>query len=186
MPGESEQKCETFDLRPHACSIQPSFLTDREEVLRENGLQPKVLLDKESTGGTGDDSAEDVVLVDAKSPFQASVKTFVNEHRVPLAIGIVVLAAALVLAFSPLGGKLITAATLSFQRLISRPAEAFSALLPESHGSEAGFIRTIWLLLMSVVMVPVVCRVLPGATPVLGFLVSQCHSHLHEFVVSPR
>ena len=163
----------------------PSFLTDREEVLRENGLQPKVLLDKESDRSKSDDGAEGLVLMDTNPPFQDSVKAFITEHRVPLAIGILVIAVALVLAFSPLGGKLITAATLSFQRLISRPAEAFSALLPESHGSEAGFIRTIWLLLMSVVMVPLVCRVLPGATPVLGFLVSQHHSRLHASVVTP-
>ena len=41
--------------------------------------------------------------------------------------------------------------------------------LPHVHESEAGILETIWLLLASVITVPLVCK-LPGGSPVLGFL----------------
>ncbi len=45
------------------------------------------------------------------------------------------------------------------------------------HGTE-GLIETIWLLMTSVVAVPLICK-LPGGSPVLGFLVTQacCIKH---------
>lgn len=42
--------------------------------------------------------------------------------------------------------------------------------LPHIHDSEKGLLETIWLLLASVVMVPLICKI-PGGSPVLGFLV---------------
>ena len=41
--------------------------------------------------------------------------------------------------------------------------------LPHVHESEAGILETIWLLMASVIFVPLVCK-LPGGSPVLGFL----------------
>jgi len=41
--------------------------------------------------------------------------------------------------------------------------------LPHIHDSEKGILETIWLLLASVLTVPLVCK-LPGGSPVLGFL----------------
>jgi len=41
---------------------------------------------------------------------------------------------------------------------------------PEVPHGEEGLIETIWLLLTSVIAVPLVCK-LPGGSPVLGFLV---------------
>lgn len=49
-------------------------------------------------------------------------------------------------------------------------------LPPIPHGTE-GLIETIWLLLTSVIAVPLICKI-PGGSPVLGFLVSSCHSAL--------
>lgn len=43
--------------------------------------------------------------------------------------------------------------------------------LPEIPHGEEGLIESVWLLLTSVVVVPLVCK-LPGGSPVLGFLVS--------------
>ena len=43
--------------------------------------------------------------------------------------------------------------------------------LPEVPHGEEGLIETLWLLLTSVIAVPLVCK-LPGGSPVLGFLVS--------------
>lgn len=40
---------------------------------------------------------------------------------------------------------------------------------PESLAHEQGLLETIWLLLTSVITVPLVCK-LPGGSPVLGFL----------------
>ena len=41
---------------------------------------------------------------------------------------------------------------------------------PEVPHGEEGLIETLWLLLTSVIAVPLVCK-LPGGSPVLGFLV---------------
>ncbi len=41
---------------------------------------------------------------------------------------------------------------------------------PEIPHGEEGLIESVWLLLTSVVVVPLVCK-LPGGSPVLGFLV---------------
>ena len=46
---------------------------------------------------------------------------------------------------------------------------------PEVPHGEEGLIETLWLLLTSVIAVPLVCK-LPGGSPVLGFLVSP---HFH-------
>lgn len=49
-------------------------------------------------------------------------------------------------------------------------AELISRLpLPHVHKSEEGILETIWLLLASVITVPLVCKI-PGGSPVLGFL----------------
>ena len=44
---------------------------------------------------------------------------------------------------------------------------------PEVPHGEEGLIETLWLLLTSVIAVPLVCK-LPGGSPVLGFLVRIC------------
>jgi hypothetical protein len=42
--------------------------------------------------------------------------------------------------------------------------------------AERGLLETIWLLLTSIVCVPAVCKLIPGGSPVLGYLVrSHCH-----------
>lgn len=46
--------------------------------------------------------------------------------------------------------------------------------LPEVPHGEEGLIETLWLLLTSVIAVPLVCK-MPGGSPVLGFLVSVLH-----------
>lgn len=38
--------------------------------------------------------------------------------------------------------------------------------------AERGLLETIWLLLTSIICVPAVCKLLPGGSPVLGYLVS--------------
>lgn len=38
--------------------------------------------------------------------------------------------------------------------------------------AERGLLETIWLLLTSIVCVPAVCKLIPGGSPVLGYLVS--------------
>ena len=45
---------------------------------------------------------------------------------------------------------------------------------PEVPHGEEGLIETLWLLLTSVIAVPLVCK-LPGGSPVLGFLVTLRH-----------
>lgn len=117
------------------------------------------------------DGEAGLVTLPRKPGFMDDVRYFISQNRGLIIGGAVALAAALLFSRSDMGGKVMTQLTLAFQKVIGRPAEILSALLPSGHGAEATFIETIWLLLMSVVMVPFVCRVLPGATPVLGFLV---------------
>ena len=50
-------------------------------------------------------------------------------------------------------------------------------LPPIPHGTE-GLIETIWLLLTSVIAVPLISKI-PGGSPVLGFLVSSCYTAQH-------
>lgn len=47
--------------------------------------------------------------------------------------------------------------------------------LPEIPHGEEGLFESIYLLLTSVIVVPLVCK-LPGGSPVLGFLVSTLYS----------
>lgn len=61
---------------------------------------------------------------------------------------------------------------------------------PEVPHGEEGLIETLWLLLTSVIAVPLVCK-LPGGSPVLGFLVrsilmavTQARSRLENAVRS--
>ena len=49
---------------------------------------------------------------------------------------------------------------------------------PEIPHGEEGLIESVWLLLTSVVTVPLVCK-LPGGSPVLGFLVRPGSSGIH-------
>ncbi len=37
--------------------------------------------------------------------------------------------------------------------------------------AERGLLETIWLLLTSIICVPLVCKLIPGGSPVLGYLV---------------
>ena len=58
-------------------------------------------------------------------------------------------------------------------QVMLRTAQLINKLpLPEVPHGEEGLIETLWLLLTSVLAVPLVCK-LPGGSPVLGFLVSQ-------------
>ena len=50
---------------------------------------------------------------------------------------------------------------------------------PEIPHGEEGLIESVWLLLTSVVTVPLVCK-LPGGSPVLGFLVRPGSSGIHS------
>jgi hypothetical protein len=60
------------------------------------------------------------------------------------------------------------------QPTFTAPCPVFCSKLPfpHIHDSEKGLLETIWLLLASVVMVPLICKI-PGGSPVLGFLVRQ-------------
>ena len=62
------------------------------------------------------------------------------------------------------------AAIASASRLWAVAADLVSRLpWPHIHESEKGILETIWLLLASVLTVPLVCKI-PGGSPVLGFL----------------
>ncbi|KAL4424105.1 hypothetical protein ABPG75_001406 [Micractinium tetrahymenae] len=64
----------------------------------------------------------------------------------------------------------LQAAAAAAQRLWAVAAELVGRLpLPHIHESEKGLLETIWLLLASVVAVPLICKI-PGGSPVLGFL----------------
>lgn len=147
----------------------------RESVIKEGAVADKIEPDgvKEVNGAEIDSAG---LVLPHEPSFLDAIKDFTVQHRMAFAAGVVLLASVLALSLSPLGGKLMTQITLVVQRLLARPGETLSIVLPDAHGTHAGFIQTIWLLLMSVVMVPLVCRVLPGATPVLGFLVWQCNT----------
>ncbi|PRW61490.1 K(+) efflux antiporter chloroplastic-like [Chlorella sorokiniana] len=71
--------------------------------------------------------------------------------------------------FAALTSALESAAAAA-ARLWAVAANLVSKLpLPHIHDSEKGLLETIWLLLASVVMVPLICKI-PGGSPVLGFL----------------
>lgn len=72
-------------------------------------------------------------------------------------------------AFAILAAKAQSAATMA-SKLWAIAADLASKLpLPHVHESEQGIMETIWLLLASVITVPLVCKI-PGGSPVLGFL----------------
>lgn len=73
---------------------------------------------------------------------------------------------------TPPGLALLVIADYTVYRSASGPALPWCSQLPfpHIHDSEKGLLETIWLLLASVVMVPLICKI-PGGSPVLGFLV---------------
>ena len=141
-------------------------------MLKENEV-PSQTAAMNAEGNGADIEMVKPAVIRPPPAFVTTILEFAQQNRMLFAAGVVLLVSAMALTVSPLGQKLSAKLILAFQRVIARPAEVLSVVLPESHGPKAGFIQTIWLLLMSVVMVPTVCRVLPGATPVLGFLVLE-------------
>jgi monovalent cation:proton antiporter-2 (CPA2) family protein len=104
----------------------------------------------------------------------ARAAAFLREHRAALALGALALAAATALAAYTgalaAAGAQLSAATAAAGRLWAVAAELVARVpLPHIHESEQGLLATIWLLLASVLTVPLVCK-LPGGSPVLGFL----------------
>ena len=62
-------------------------------------------------------------------------------------------------------------ATSALQGMLKLAGAIDRLPFPEVPHGEEGLIETLWLLLTSVIAVPLVCK-LPGGSPVLGFLVS--------------
>lgn len=99
---------------------------------------------------------------------------FFNRHRYAVIGGLVAVALAGT-ALHALGvpavimSRVQEAAAL-FEHGWNLLADLISRLpLPHVHKSEEGILETIWLLLASVITVPLVCKI-PGGSPVLGFL----------------
>lgn len=100
--------------------------------------------------------------------------SFVQAHRLAL-LGCAALAAVAGVALYQTGALAALAAqaqaaAAAASRLWAVAAELASRLpWPHIHDSEKGILETIWLLLASVITVPLICK-LPGGSPVLGFL----------------
>lgn len=62
-------------------------------------------------------------------------------------------------------------ATSALQGMLKLAGAIDRLPFPEVPHGEEGLIETLWLLLTSVIAVPLVCK-LPGGSPVLGFLVN--------------
>eukprot|EP00210_Caulerpa_lentillifera_P005216 g4983.t1 len=149
---------------------------EMQEVLKETKKSQESILAESGapSGASGDGAAPSMALPSDQTPSGSTknVKDYFTNNKWIVVAGGVVLASALLLACSPQGGKMLTQFSLSIQKLLTKPMEIISGILPDTHGHQSGFGETIWLLLASVVMVPFVCEVLPGATPVLGFLLA--------------
>lgn len=64
----------------------------------------------------------------------------------------------------------LQAAIAGVQGLVARVAESIGPI--HVSDAERGLMQTIWLLLTSIICVPLVCKLIPGGSPVLGYLVS--------------
>jgi monovalent cation:proton antiporter-2 (CPA2) family protein len=106
--------------------------------------------------------------------FVGLLRRYWQRHTVLVAVGAVMLGCACIMMtqenvamavqsyLSVAGAKLAAAWECVSSVLAKVP-------LPHVHESEAGILETIWLLMASVIFVPLVCK-LPGGSPVLGFL----------------
>ena len=97
-----------------------------------------------------------------------------QKHRLLVLAGSAAIAMAAILMSQEQFGIAVTQFVSSIGAKLSQIWDVGAAIaskipLPHVHESEAGILETIWLLLASVITVPLVCK-LPGGSPVLGFL----------------
>ncbi|CAD7705351.1 unnamed protein product, partial [Ostreobium quekettii] len=97
---------------------------------------------------------------------------FLKKHGVAVGTVLLFAAASVVFLQSSTGKTLLASAGGFFSKLSYHLGQLWHYIIPSSHAGEEGFLQTIWLLLMSVVMVPLVLKGIPGGTPILGFLIA--------------
>eukprot|EP00890_Picochlorum_soloecismus_P001793 jgi/Picsp_1/2614/NSC_00844-R1_k(+) efflux antiporter chloroplastic-like len=170
----SEKREEQFDKKSKA---------NVEETAKEQSVESAAGVSQSATAKPAEKKEAAITPVDAEESVIALSKTqaliylmkrsWMKNRSLILAATCVALFGSLLMSHEPfalavrskisiLGGKLTQISNVAMAILAKVP-------LPHVHESEAGILETIWLLLASVITVPLVCK-LPGGSPVLGFL----------------
>lgn len=160
MLNTSERREEDFDRKVLVKSV--ASIIEEEEELEE-------MLEDEDEDMVGRDGEKTKRGNKAKQ-----VLVLARRNPVWTAGGIILLLGAVMFAHQQGYIEALTSmASMGIGQLIKLWSAALGLFkrlpLPHIHESEAGLLETIWLLLASVITVPLVCK-LPGGSPVLGFL----------------
>jgi len=191
LDDSSERREEEFDKKSKttaAAAAAVASLASMEDVEEAaavvNAMKSSVKV--ADTGITAEDIKERVAKADrlaaetlpGKSPslFRRAqqLAAFLMRHKYAF-IGAVVVSSVAGVALYQSGvlaslAAQAQAAAATASKLWAIAAELVGRIpLPHIHESEKGILETIWLLLASVLTVPLVCK-LPGGSPVLGFL----------------
>ena len=139
-----------------------------EGGVKEDGKEGKAAKEGESAGERVSGSfSKKLVLM-------GLMRRYWQKHRVLMSAGAVLLGCACIMMTQ----ESVAMAAQSYLSMVgSKLAAVWECVssvlakvpLPHVHESEAGILETIWLLMASVIFVPLVCK-LPGGSPVLGFL----------------
>lgn len=177
----SERREEEFDKKSKSAAAASIMSVDEPSVHAGEAE----LTTQMSTASTGakqamadttavSDSSDSAATSSRKQALLYLLNRYWQKHRLLAIFGSVCVACAAVLMTQEsvtvaLGNFLAVFAEKLSQIWSIGASIAAKIPLPHVHESEAGILETIWLLLASVITVPLVCK-LPGGSPVLGFL----------------
>jgi monovalent cation:proton antiporter-2 (CPA2) family protein len=170
LDDSSERREESFDSR----KSRTATLDEADEPAAAAAASAKALAGAAAAAATAANGMAPPDLEAAPKPLLQQALALALRHRyAALACAALAAAGGLALyqtgALAALGAK-AQAAAAAAARLWAVAADLASRLpLPHVHESEKGILETIWLLLASVITVPLVCKI-PGGSPVLGFL----------------
>ena len=134
---------------------------DEKESAEVAAVQPSALVEKS-------------VPLSKKLALVALMRRYWQRHSLLLSVGAVMLGMACVVMTQESAALAVNSYLGMVGAKLAAVWEGVSSVLakvplPHVHESEKGILETIWLLMASVISVPIICK-LPGGSPVLGFL----------------
>ena len=175
----TQRRGEEFADKKKAVGSMDEVAGEREG--KENPAEVKGSVDgkgdeKESADVAVQPSAlvEKSVPLSKKLALVALMRRYWQRHSLLLSVGAVMLGMACVVMTQESAALAVNSYLGMVGARLAAVWEGVSSVLakvplPHVHESEKGILETIWLLMASVIFVPIVCK-LPGGSPVLGFL----------------
>lgn len=153
-------------------TVEADALSMDERKKTDGGVGEK--LKEKKVGETASLAPASSQTYSKKLAFVASMRRYWQRYSVLLSVGAVVLGCACLMMTQASVASAVNSYVGMVGAKLAAVWEGVSSVLakvplPHVHESEKGILETIWLLMASVIFVPLVCK-LPGGSPVLGFL----------------